>query len=553
MESDREMWYNLKKQGRKKVIRIERTKKYVGPMCVLTMPLHTEPWQEHIIEKRFAVMEHLKNQLIRKELNKLKNLERTKAYRAIREEIQSSLEAKKATPDEKKQSELDKTIKVLNSKRAELLKKAGLTQNDFVMDMQSKRSPMQKHFETHFAAQVAHASAEDVWRAFEKVLFSDGDTVHFQKRGTLGSIACKTIGNGMDCKQGVFRWSAGGNDKNKRDLLIHVQTPRNDYEREMLKKPLKKLRIVRKWMKTRYKYYLQFTLLGEPVLKNHPRGEGRVGIDIGTRTIAICSDQRVILRELADRIEQNHRDIIELQRKMDRSKRVSNPDNFNPDGTVKRRTGGKRLKWVYSKRYKELAGRLRELQRKNADIRTYQHYCLANEIVAMGDQIYVEHMNFSGLQRRAKETKKDEKGRFQKKKRYGKSLSNKAPSKLLTILKAKVGSGYHEVDTKQFRASQFDHTSGVYTKADRSQRMKHLSNGDTVQRDMYSAFLLMNAAPGTMAKIKKGKKGITEKEIITHTDQARCSEGYDQFKALQDKEIQNILKSGVRRLQSFGF
>ena len=36
--------------------------------CVLTLPLLTEPWQEHIIEKRFHIMEHLKNSLIALEL-----------------------------------------------------------------------------------------------------------------------------------------------------------------------------------------------------------------------------------------------------------------------------------------------------------------------------------------------------------------------------------------------------------------------------------------------------------------------------------------------------
>ena len=42
--------------------------------CVLTLPLQTEIWQEHIIEKRFAIMEHLKNQLIAKESRKNKRI-----------------------------------------------------------------------------------------------------------------------------------------------------------------------------------------------------------------------------------------------------------------------------------------------------------------------------------------------------------------------------------------------------------------------------------------------------------------------------------------------
>ena len=60
-----------------------------GNRCVLTLPLLTEPWQEHIIEKRFKIIEHLKNQLISIELRKLKNLQRTKAYKNLIKQIES--------------------------------------------------------------------------------------------------------------------------------------------------------------------------------------------------------------------------------------------------------------------------------------------------------------------------------------------------------------------------------------------------------------------------------------------------------------------------------
>lgn len=60
-----------------------------GNRCVLTLPLLTEPWQEHIIEKRFKIIEHLKNQLISIELRKLKKLQRTKAYKNLIKQIES--------------------------------------------------------------------------------------------------------------------------------------------------------------------------------------------------------------------------------------------------------------------------------------------------------------------------------------------------------------------------------------------------------------------------------------------------------------------------------
>lgn len=74
-------------------------------------------------------------------------------------------------------------------------------------------------------------------------------------------------------------------------------------------------------------------------------------------------------------------------------------------------------------------------------------------------------MNFKGLQRRAKETKVNEKtGKINKKKRYGKSLANKAPSMFLEILKNKViavNGKYIEVNTHKVKASQYNHLNTI--------------------------------------------------------------------------------------------
>ena len=40
-----------------------------------------------------------------------------------------------------------------------------------------------------------------------------------------------------------------------------------------------------------------------------------------------------------------------LMRKMDRSRRVTNPNKYNPDGTIKQ---GNKEKWIRSKRFWEL-------------------------------------------------------------------------------------------------------------------------------------------------------------------------------------------------------
>lgn len=495
--------------------------------CVLTLPLQTEIWQEHIIEKRFAIMEHLKNQLIAKELRRLKNLERTKEYRNLIDEINN-------TPKEKR--------KALFSKRRKLLKDSGFSEYDFKDDIAGKNSLMQKHFIEHIATQIAHKLASDVWRSFDKFLFGNGRFIHFSKRGSLRSVASQKNGNGMTYKNGYFIWN-GGQSKNKIILKIKVTPPKNDYEKEMLSKKIKYLRIVKKWVKTRYKYYLQFALEGKPVKKDRIVNKGNVGIDIGTQTVAISSADSVKILELADKIDKNHTKKKILQRKMDRSRRYTNPQNYNEDGTIKKPPKGQRFSWYKSKKYIQLAGKVRELERKNADIRKYQHTCLANWILSLGDTVYVEQMNFSGLQRRAKETKIDKNGKYAKKKRYGKSLANKAPSMFLTILESKLnqyGGQLNKINTYEFKASQYDHTDDTFTKHNRSERWHILSNGDKNQRDLYSAFLIMNSDIS-----------------LKHCNREKCNETYSNFKVLQDKEIErlysDIRKGNCKNISSFGF
>lgn len=168
--------------------------------CVLTLPLLTEPWQEHIIEKRFKIIEHLKNQLISIELRKLKKLQRTKAYKNLIKQIESVPKSERTA---------------LYKERNKMLKDAGFSQYTFMDDMAGKKSLMQKHFESHINVQIAHKAAIDVWSSFEKFLFGSGQMIHYQKRGTLKSIASKSPKNGMHYfpESNTFKWSGGKQKK----------------------------------------------------------------------------------------------------------------------------------------------------------------------------------------------------------------------------------------------------------------------------------------------------------------------------------------------------
>ena len=300
-------------------------------------------------------------------------------------------------------------------------------------------------------------------------------------------------------------------------VLRNPKTQTGKYQQEALKCGVKYCRISRKWVKNKWKYYAQFILEGYPPTKcdgngvmKHPVNQGRIGLDIGTQTLAVSGNDICDLRVLAPSARAQARgltnEIARTTRAMNRSRRATNPQYFNSDGTIKRlkRQHGHKQKrdWKYSKRYFRLKAKLRDLNRRLADIRKMEHNILANELLEHGDEFVIEDMNYKALQKRSKETKINAKtGRTHTKKRFGKSLSRCAPAKFITILTNKAvrnGGSVIKVSTFETKASQFDHTDESYTKKRLSERMAHLSSGEVVQRDLYSAFLLAHINTETL-------------------------------------------------------
>jgi len=408
--------------------------------CV-TFPLITEKYQETILNKRFEISRQLYNAVLSKAYKRYKSMIETKKYRQLKEQINNANEKEKK-----------RLYKQLN----EMYKQYRLNEYSLHEDIQE----MQHHFSENIDSFTAQKIATRVWSAFEDLLFGDGKIVHFKKYGELDSLEGKSNKTGIRFKDGFLIWNG---------LKIPVKIDYNNpYEYQALKDEICYCRIKRRFIKGKYKYYLQIVFKGVPPMKINKDGEvkrhignGTVGLDIGTQTIAIVSNVDVKLLELADRVNNIEKEKRRILRYMDRSRRANNPDNFNEDGTIKK---GK-LKWVKSNRYIKAQNKLRELYRKQADVREYQHQLLSNYILSLGNKIKVEEMNFKGLQKRSKKTEKNDKGKFKRKKRFGKSLANKAPAKLLTILDNKLkyfGEKLIKVNTKEVKASQYNHLNCRY-------------------------------------------------------------------------------------------
>ena len=256
--------------------------------------------------------------------------------------------------------------------------------------------------------------------------------------------------------------------------------------------------LVPKRIRGKYRVYLHLIIEGKAKPKydkhgnlRHKYGKGMIGADIGTQTVAYTSDTEVGLKNLSERgksIQTSERKERLLYRAMDRSRRATNPYNYNYDGTIKK---GRKI-WNYSNHYKKLKAKHTELCRINAVNRQLAINEDANHLRSLGDIFVTEPKNASKLMRRVKETTKNDKGKFNKKKRFGKSIKNRCPSGFQTTVekKFKATNGTYIEVPNNYRASQYDHTVDDYIKKKLSDRLYKLQDGTEVQRDWYSSFLL---------------------------------------------------------------
>jgi len=456
---------------------------------VLTLPLKTEKWQENILEKRLNIARQIYNACLREILSRYRLMQRQKEYGL----------AMKMEKGKKRNAIFNKLRKDFGVIKFDL--------NKFV-------KPMGQKFKQNLGSQMVQEIAERSFSTFEKLMFGEAKKVRFKTFGEFYSVREKGNITG-------FRYCEDRNVMEWLGLTMPVIIKRNDeYANQCFLDKLKFCKLVKKVIRGKNRYFVQMTFEGVPPQKKNRKvstnENARVGLDIGTSTLAIASEKEVKILELAEDINIDEKLKRVLQRKLDRQRRANNPNKYNEDDTIK---VGNREKWVQSKSYIKTKLALAEIQRKIADKRKQSHNKLANYILSLGLDVRVETMNFKGLQKRAKETTVNEKtGKINCKKRFGKSLSNKVPSMLIALIDNKLqyyGLSIKKIDAYKVKASQFEQGN--------------------IQRDMYSAFLIMNT-----------------KDNLKEVDIDRVNATFENFFKLHNKEIERIRKLDKKQMSSIG-
>ena len=504
-------------------------------MYTVRLLLSTTEYDKQILDKRFHAVSHIHNVLVKHARKRLKKLSCDKEYQSLKTEYSILLKKNKLSKDDKAYK------KQLSQRMTDIIRAYGLSEYSF----QAYIKVCAKQFRKCLSSQQVQKEATRVWRGVKDILYGDGKELHFKMYRDFTTICGKTNTNGVKFHKDTYSIEWLGLD-------INCKLPKEkDYILKALDSDISYCEIERKMFPNGWHYYVTVYLKGDAPhkLKTVGTDYNITGVDIGTSTVTTVSDNIATLKELAPMCKDYNKRIEALLRSMDISKRISNPDKYKSDGTIDESNNDK---WVYSKTYLKNLNKLKSLYRQKAAYIKQSHEEMINKLLAESVNFVVEDMSFKGLQRKYKNTERSDKvsdikqkdgsvkqiHKYKRKKRFGKSLNNRAPASFIAILLRKAtlyGGNVYKVNTKSFRASQYNHITDDYIKPKLSERDK-LIDGHKVQRDLYSAFLLKNS-----------------NSELSKPDRDKCIYGFNRFLELQNNLITKMKENNISMKHCFGF
>ncbi len=348
---------------------------------------------------------------------------------------------------------------------------------------------------------VAQKIGARAWVAIERYIFGEGGRPRFKsRRRGLHSLEGQSASANIIWlpKEQAFSW-------NKRRIPVVV--PTTAYATEALCDPtdpskprkVKYCRVVRRVIRGRMRYFLQLVLEGLAPVRYIPAPKSAwVGIDPGPSKIAFVSENGVALLRSSPRSEDHAAEKARILREMDRSRRATNPDNYEKNGVVKK---GRRI-WNYSKRYEALKLKLAEIYRRERETRKTDHGLIANTIIQLGGTVKCEKNSYVSFQMN-----------------FGKSVGRNGTASLIQRIRSKAesagGAEFVDLPCRHLRLSQYNHVTETYEKKPLSQRWARV--GDViVQRDAYSAFLAMCVVEGQHDPCLIRKKWASVETLLKH-------------------------------------
>jgi putative transposase len=333
---------------------------------------------------------------------------------------------------------------------------------------------------THIDSSTAQALATRAFKSVLKYALGKSGRPRFKGKNSFSSIEGKSNQAGIRWRNGKVEWKG---------LTLKVDFDWKDkhgVEAHALGCRTKFVRLICRTKNGSSVWSMQLVQEGKPCIKakNHIANDV-VGLDLGPSTIAVVSSSKATLQAFCPKLDDRGKEISRMQRKMQRSQRANNPDNFEKTA-YKQNKNGKTIKklgkvkkgpksWSRSKKYRITQHKAANLQRKLAAARATAHGALVNGILKLGKTIKTEKLSYKSFQ-----------------KLYGKSIQRRAPGLFLEKLRHKAANAGGEVIEFSTRTTALSQTCqcGNKQKKQLKDRWHHCTQcGIYAQRDLYSAYL----------------------------------------------------------------
>ena len=297
---------------------------------IVELPLNVEIWQADIINKRLEIGRSIFNALLGKVVKRYNEMIKTKLYRNLKIRLTELKELGKGKLTKEKKKNIEDERKTIYEQLNLLELQYKLTKYDIV----NEAKEMQHYFKYHLHSRVVQEIAKQVHTSLNSVMHGKGEKVHFKKFGTFNSLQSNEKNQAIIFDTDTIKWTG---------LTLPINYSNSVKSKEYVQRNvfdnlhnLRYCTIVRKCIRGKNRYYVQLTFKSTIPQLKHKLGKGRVGIDIGTSTIALSSDKTVNILELADRVQSIEKQKAKLLRRIDKSRRANNPNKYNEDGTYKK-------------------------------------------------------------------------------------------------------------------------------------------------------------------------------------------------------------------------
>ncbi len=173
--------------------------------------------------------------------------------------------------------------------------------------------------------------ATRAFNAAKKVLLGQSKKVRYKVSSRFRSMEGKTNSSGIRWKNERLVWG-----KLKLDAIIDIDNP---VIKHGVSSKVKYVRILWRELNGKRRWYVQLINEGWPYQKpQNYVSDGVIGLDLNICNIAYVGDKKAGLLPFAQNVTTYQKEIRRLERKMERSRRANNPDNYEPDTLIQQGT-----------------------------------------------------------------------------------------------------------------------------------------------------------------------------------------------------------------------